>query len=669
MAESPGAPALGIEGVEWLADGGENLTVRVTGRWWRRRPAWSGQPLLVIEVHGQRHRFPAMPEPPSLTGAAPGTWRMSFSVPSSLAPGIGSRGWLQLGAVVVPLPIDVERASPVDPEPGVLAQAWRPATERGRREPPQLAPRLDEAQRALRVAEQRAHAERMRREEIEEELAELRRERGASESELAASLQRIEELRGEAERLRRRLDEAEQLAATARCARDRAEQQLAQTRREGTGSPPGAGRGRTPAIRAEARLASRTVPPARDRVCRARLSAAEQRLLGSERELTASRAEVRARATRLERELHDYAVRCTRTYALIDELRGQLDAVRRSFASLGEGEPGGAAPDLAEAAPGPARAAVGPSGPVVGPVGPVVGPSGPAVGPVGAAATPVDGGGRIDAARFESARSRLREAAAAPAPEPGPQQPRASAALPTKRWLLPAFRAISRRDPAAAGRLAVALLPAQPLVHRLPLAYDLILADLGCVAVTAAGGSARVELLESPRPAQEVQLRVNGELASLARLLAAGRLRRRILRLGLARAKGNRGTLAALRELVRAPLRLEQFGAAGVEPEPALALALVAAMIEPSWTTTERFTIAHREPHAQAAGACLCVRDGALHSLSGGEHAGPVTTTLVCPAGLLLAALEGAAGADAVIEGDARPLALLQSWCKRAQSG
>ena len=72
MTDSSVPPALGIEGVEWLMlEGADSLTVRVTGRWRRRRPTWTGQPLLVLEAHGQRHRFPAMPEPPSLTGTAP----------------------------------------------------------------------------------------------------------------------------------------------------------------------------------------------------------------------------------------------------------------------------------------------------------------------------------------------------------------------------------------------------------------------------------------------------------------------------------------------------------------------------------------------------------------------------------------------------------------------
>ena len=97
--------SLGIEAVECVADGGRSVTVRVTGRWRRRRPELRGQPMLVVETETGRQRFLAMPEPPSLTGAAPGTWRMTFSVPATLAPVLPGRTFLQLGGVMLPLPI------------------------------------------------------------------------------------------------------------------------------------------------------------------------------------------------------------------------------------------------------------------------------------------------------------------------------------------------------------------------------------------------------------------------------------------------------------------------------------------------------------------------------------------------------------------------------------
>ena len=304
----------------------------------------------------------------------------------------------------------------------------------------------------------------------------------------------------------------------------------------------------------------------------------------------------------------------------------------------------------------------------------------------------------IEAARLEAALSRLRETAPALVPELGSPVSLASLPAPAKAWLHPVFRAMVKRDPAGAGRLVVALLPGQPLVEPLPLAYDLVLSDFGCVAVTAAIGSALVELRDDPRPRQEVQLQVRGELASLARLLAAGPVRRR-LRRGLARTRGDRRTSTALRALVRTPLSLEQLHAAGVRPNPILTLSLIAAMIDPSWTVGERFSIGHREPAAAAAGAYLRVRDGEPvvvrdpvvgdpavgHPVVGDPPVGDVavgdaavghpavrgrpTTTIVCPAGALLLVFGGDADGEMTIEGERQPIAVLRGWVNRAQSG
>src|SRR5271154_1938456 len=103
MSDMPSA--LGIEAVELVSEGGHSVTVRVTGRWRRRRPELRGQAMLVVETGTVRQRFGAMPEPPSLIGAAPGPWRLSFPVPAELAPQLAGKTFLQLGAVMVPLPI------------------------------------------------------------------------------------------------------------------------------------------------------------------------------------------------------------------------------------------------------------------------------------------------------------------------------------------------------------------------------------------------------------------------------------------------------------------------------------------------------------------------------------------------------------------------------------
>lgn len=279
VSDSSAVP-LGIEAVEWIAEGGENLTVRVTGRWRRRRPAWSGQPTLVVEAPGRRYRFPAMPEPPSLSGAGPGMWRISFTVPAALAPELGGRAWLQFGSVAVPLPSAIEPpgagasvADAPDDEVGRLAgpagfetpeveSPW--AHEEGltqraeeaeaavtaltgvvrdlerdlasaRSRADELSEALDAQQRDRRAAQQREHAERALRLDLARQVAEHGREAHRAREvfgDLAEAEERVRELERELDAARRRIDEAEQQAAAAVAARDRAEQAAAGARRQ-----------------------------------------------------------------------------------------------------------------------------------------------------------------------------------------------------------------------------------------------------------------------------------------------------------------------------------------------------------------------------------------------------------------------------------------------------
>jgi hypothetical protein len=284
MSELPGTAAVGIETVEWFAEGGGNLTVRITGRWRRRRPSSSGQPTLVVEAEGRRHRFPAMPEPPSVGGMGPGMWRLSFSVPGWLAPDLGGRAWLQMGTVVVPLAIGAAAADDpradggaarAEPEPDVPPGSREPdlaepphedhltqrrlrsselATETARRRAEdaeraaadlaaridalehdldqahagrdQLTESLSDRDRLRRIAEQRAHAEQALRRDLVRQLASSARETDRAREamgELAAAEDRIRTLEVELRDVRRRTDEAEQIAAAAAAARERAE--------------------------------------------------------------------------------------------------------------------------------------------------------------------------------------------------------------------------------------------------------------------------------------------------------------------------------------------------------------------------------------------------------------------------------------------------------------
>jgi hypothetical protein len=627
MSEPPALPsALGIEAVEWLAQGADSLTVRVGGRWRRRRPSISGQPLLVIEAGMTRQRFPAMPEPPGLTGAAPGTWQMSFSVPAELARRPGARAWLQLGSVVVPLPVPVaEDPSAADDE--TLAQrriraaelAAESATLRvteARAEAQELADRVaglelelaeqtelaQASDRARRTAEQREHAERALRLELEERLA-----AGGIPAVPAIDAGdrglRIEELEDELEQLRRAFAEAEQVAAAAEVARRHAEQQLAASRQARPPAPfadslraeLGLARGLAPV--APVSVAARPVPDDRVRLGRERQLAdtrgrspgpaasvgePDPRIastlaqLGEElvrlrtqiAEAVAERANAERRAAELERALKERSARSAHILEVTEQLRAEIAEVRAGT------EPAGASEDDEEAQAVPE----------------------PEVEP-----------GPVQAERLAEALTRLRESAPAPAPSPSLAAP----GIRSDRWLAPALRNVSRRDRDGAAALLGALLVAS---------------------------------VEEARDASG--------------LMALGPARRR-WRLGVTRLRGRSERFAALRKLLRSPTGLQDLSL-----EPSLAFVLAAAMIRPRWTLGERFTLAYD------AGPYMHVRDGSPVSVTE-EPLVAVATTIVCPPEVLLAVLGSAvpAGAEVSVSGQQRPLELVQAWLQRAQGG
>jgi hypothetical protein len=236
-----------------------------------------------------------------------------------------------------------------------------------------------------------------------------------------------------------------------------------------------------------------------------------------------------------------------------------------------------------------------------------------------------------------------------------------------RAWLRPLLKTITAEDPTAAGRLIVALLPAQLLVHPDPVAYDLILGDRDCLLVTAEA-STRVDRSHVPRPDDLVDFRVKGDLESLARLIVAGRLRRRFGR-HVARIQGDRRAFKALRALGRAPVGLSGLFAAGVRLDPPLMLALLARMIAPKWTSGERFTVAYEPTGGRMHATYLHVRNGDSVTVTPEAPLGPVATTLLCPAESLQLLLVGTRRPDVLVRGDERPVTLLQEWVLRAQAG
>jgi hypothetical protein len=709
--------SLGIEAVELLVDGESrpprSVTVRVIGRWRRRRPELRGQAILVVETEAGRQRFLAMPEPPSLTGAAPGTWRMSFSVPTALASSLPGRTFLQLGGVMVPLPIGEvalagESARPADPD---LLEARRArsselAAESARRRAAELAAEVQRLEhelaqaheeserlrtsiaqrdRRLRAVEQHAHAEQALRADLEEELT--RRTRGAR-HDLAALHQRVGDLERELVRMRRAVDEAGHLASAAEAGRREAERRLAEPapavpppppsppapapesanrvasiRRElelsraapGPPAPaaqPSAQRAgdhialRQEATMADLRIAGGAADAERVTVLEGELARAHEEVRALRENVEAHRGEVEAQRAELDAQRAENEAqrrRTARAYEAIDLVRGELRQLRTS----------------APAAPAPGPAAVPPEPPS---------PAAPAAGPV-------------QPERLSEALARLRErtpvisveeeAEAARAPEPAQPQP-PSVERPVKPWLGHVFRELTKQDASTAGHLLLTLLPAQRAADPHPVAYDLVLSDVLCAHVTVDSTAAHVDLDPTTRPLAEVDFELVGDLASIARLLAAGRLRRRLGRFvpgrRTARVRGDRRRVAALDRLIEAPLTLPQLGAAGVAFDPLLAMTVASLMIDPEWTAGERFVLAHREPQNTAPDAFLHVRDGRPVLASADPPQSRISSTIICPAAELIGVIGGSITA-AEVTGDERPLSVLGPWLERAQSG
>jgi hypothetical protein len=737
MSDPPGLPSgLGIDSVEWFAEGEHNVTVRVAGRWRRRRPTWIGRPLLVIEEEGRRHRFPAMPEPPGVTGTAPGTWRMTFSVPASLAQYLRGSAWLKLGVTVMPLPVDAppegatasasqgigleergaseeafeaqrssihetpgegegdetpgegegdgdeepgegdgeerEREPDQDrqvqqtpgPDPGTIAarrlrsaelalEAARSrladAEERAeefsarverleselteaKREPERLSSVLSERERRRRAAEQRAYAERALREELEEELADRERELSRSthiEETVTELRQRVAELASDLEDQRRRADEAEQAAAAASVARSRAEQQLAGLRAEVGSSRPGPGRARLAATtRTEHELALASRSEALPQPAHQPAGRHDTKTLELERAMVTAWANAGERIVALERELEDQKARMRRVYKGIEAMRLQLEAVRLERER-----------ELQSASPGVA----------------------------------------VEPDRLGAALERLRAEAPVseeqPHPEPEPEPERddlqeAAEREPRKGrkpWLGQVFRSLAEEDAAAAGALAVELLPALRLVVPHEQKFDLVLDELGRMRVSVHADRVETALTDRSSEDDSPAFVITGDLAELARLLTARRFRRRVGR-RRAKVRGNRKGVAALQELVGSSVQLGELHAVGVSLDPWLTFRVVSLMVKPAWTRGERFTMAYREPRATVPSVLLRVLDGRRPVAARTAPLSAADATVVCEREALIPVLDGERIADLKVEGDRGLLELVQDWVKLAQS-
>jgi hypothetical protein len=280
----------------------------------------------------------------------------------------------------------------------------------------------------------------------------------------------------------------------------------------------------------------------------------------------------------------------------------------------------------------------------------------------------------VEPERLNDARQRLRDAiapqplgAAEGIPAGAPAAVRIPEAERTSRaWLEPIWDRLAHTDPGLAGRLLVELLPAQREAYSERVAYDLVFGSgRGCAQVTARDGAPVIRHADGPRPRNEVDFQVLGDPAAIARMLIAGPLRRRFGR-GVARVRGRRDRLAALRSLVGVRLDLHGLHRIGVRFEPELALRLAALMIDPAWTGRESFAVGYRAGGSPTV--YLLVRDGAPVQITTEAPASGIAATISGPADSVALAIAGERPREVTVTGEEWPLALLRKWIKRAQS-
>ncbi|MHB8690106.1 MAG: hypothetical protein ACYDHH_02575 [Solirubrobacteraceae bacterium] len=555
-----------------------------------------------------------------------------------------------------------------------------------REQPAKLEARLAEQQRARRGAEQRAYSERVYAEELQNELAELEREREqAAESikRVSAAAMRERELEEELSRLRRFEDEAGQAAAADRSGRERAEGRVVELTEqvEELSEEVVALRHRVADLTEQ--LAAAPMPPPPDAIAgrlgnvlvELRDELATLRRL-AERE-GAARELAEQQVAELKEQLRVQSTRTSLTVEAIGDLRDQLAG----------------APARSEQPP-PAPRSFALHTP----------PAEPAA-------------GTIEPGRFEAALTRLRQAtddALGPPPfdesasddelahalldpegeaevEPEPDdevepEPDAGAQVSeqltplagtpvtmapgTQPWIGRALAKIAEREPETAGGLVLELLVAQRAAHPEPIAYDVHLTGMPCLQMTNTPEGQVLRSSPERRPANQVAFSVVGDLESFGRLMVARGLKRRFSR-KLAKVNGNRAGVGVLDAILAARLTIPQLRELGFRIDPILTLKLTAAMIHPGWTAGSSFTIGYAEPGA--AGATgeqelpgLIVNDGSRVVVA---SLPTPRTTISCDPDELPALLNGDAVASFEREGQREPLVRVQSWLHRAQSG
>ncbi len=239
-----------------------------------------------------------------------------------------------------------------------------------------------------------------------------------------------------------------------------------------------------------------------------------------------------------------------------------------------------------------------------------------------------------------------------------------------KSWFSVALRRLAEHDLEAAGRVLVAVLPAQAIATPRYGRYDLIVGDHTIFAVDARPLDAQVQRLEDRRPLTETGAWIIGSFEALGRLVLKGRrtLLSRLCRRAV-KVKGRRRCLSDLLALVAAPLRIRDLCAVGARVPPDLLLRMIieTARLAPTVSRPLSIQIEPREPQESR---CTVIFDQSGARVLG-PGAGPPEPTLVIWAssrGLmhLVAGLPSPEDGTATM-GSPEPLRLLQDCVRRLE--
>jgi hypothetical protein len=227
---------------------------------------------------------------------------------------------------------------------------------------------------------------------------------------------------------------------------------------------------------------------------------------------------------------------------------------------------------------------------------------------------------------------------------------------------------LAHDDPALAGRVLAALLPAQGTVIDGPLAYDLTITGIGTYGIAIAGGRAFVEPLDRPRDRHDAEFHLTADPLILAELLAG--VEHRIGRFfGAARVRGRKRRVKALQALPAGTPALADAARAGAALTPELVYRTFAYAVHPSWTRGHTFTVAQAIVGDPPETWYLTAGDGAGLSVSATPPAEPAATVTMTRDTFdrLLRRDLVPGGQLPVVRGDHGAVALMHSWTEQAR--